>query len=113
MILANLRYHPLLLESTGAHHGKNTSRETDPLWRNAKCTKNAKCIYKPFKVPRNRFSAWRDGATTLFVVPARQGNKAGGIDFSESIPGLHKRSQIRAQNTIQFAELGIFPGSDN
>jgi hypothetical protein len=30
--------------------------------------------------------------TTLFVVPARQ---ASGIDSSESIPGLHKRLQIR------------------
>ncbi len=29
-------------------------------------------IYSPLKEPRNRFPAWRAGATTLFVVPARQ-----------------------------------------
>jgi hypothetical protein len=34
--------------------------------------------------------------TTLFVVPARQTTSVGGIDYSESIPGLHKRLQIRA-----------------
>ncbi len=41
------------------------------------------------------------GATNLFVVPARQatGTQAGGIDTSESIPGLHKRSQTRAQQS--------------
>jgi hypothetical protein len=50
------------------------------------------CI--PFMEPRNRFPARRAGTTTLFVVLARQ---AGGIDSSESIPGLHKRLQIRAQ----------------
>ncbi len=33
---------------------------------------------------------------TLFVVPARQATSVGGIDYSESIPGLHKRLQIRA-----------------
>jgi hypothetical protein len=45
----------------------------------------------------NRFSAWRDGTATLFVVPARQATKAAGIDSSELMPGLHKRLQIRAQ----------------
>jgi hypothetical protein len=29
-------------------------------------------ICEPFKVPWNRFPAWRTGTTTLFVVPARQ-----------------------------------------
>ncbi len=29
-------------------------------------------ICRPFKEPRNRFPAWREGTTTLFVVPARQ-----------------------------------------
>jgi hypothetical protein len=29
-------------------------------------------ICKPFKKPRNRFSAWQAATTTLFVVPARQ-----------------------------------------
>ncbi len=29
-------------------------------------------ICKPFKQPRNRFPAWRDGTTSLFTVPARQ-----------------------------------------
>ncbi len=38
--------------------------------------------------------------TTLLVVPARQVTKAGGIDSSESIPGLLKRLQIRAQATL-------------
>jgi hypothetical protein len=33
---------------------------------------------------------------TLFVVLARQATRAGEIDSSESITGLHKRSQIRA-----------------
>jgi hypothetical protein len=50
--------------------------------------KNRARICKPYKEPRNRFSAWRAGTTTLFFVPAR---------LAESIPGLHKRLQIRAQ----------------
>jgi hypothetical protein len=29
-------------------------------------------ICKPFKQPRNRFPAWRDSTTSLFIVPARQ-----------------------------------------
>jgi hypothetical protein len=41
--------------------------------------------------PWNRFP----GTTTLFIVLARQATLAGGIDFSESIPGLLKRLQIR------------------
>ncbi len=51
--------------------------------------------------PKNRFSGWRAGATTLFVVPARQATYAGEIDSSESIPGLHKRLQIRALRKIR------------
>ncbi len=38
-------------------------------------------ICNPIKEPRNRFSAWRDGTTSLFVVPARQATEA-----AESIP---------------------------
>ncbi len=45
---------------------------------------------------RNRFTACRAGTTTLFVVPARQATQARGIDSSEWVLGLHKRSQIRA-----------------
>jgi hypothetical protein len=55
-------------------------------------------IFKPFKEPRNRFLAWRTGMTTLYVVPARQATQAGGTDSSESIPGLLKCLQIRAQS---------------
>ncbi len=47
--------------------------------------------------PENRFSGWRAGTTALFVVAARQATQAGEVDSSESIPGLHKRLQIRAQ----------------
>jgi hypothetical protein len=54
-------------------------------------------ICRPFKEPRNRFPAWRACTTTLFVVPARQATWVGGIGLSESIPGLYKRLQIRAQ----------------
>ncbi len=50
-----------------------------------------------FKEPRNRFPARRAGTTTLFCAPARQVTQAGEIDSSDSIPGLHKRVQIRAQ----------------
>jgi hypothetical protein len=57
-------------------------------------------ICKPRK-PRNRFTAWQACTTTLFVVSARQATQGGGIDSSESIPGLHKRLQIRALNTIR------------
>jgi hypothetical protein len=39
-------------------------------------------ICKPFKEPRNRFSAWRAGTTTLFVVPACQAT----YRIAESIP---------------------------
>jgi hypothetical protein len=53
-------------------------------------------ICKPFKEPRNRFQAWRARTTTLFIVHARQATKVRGMDSSESIPGLHKRLQIRA-----------------
>jgi hypothetical protein len=51
---------------------------------------------KPFKEPRNRFPAWWASRTILFVVPACQATQAGGIDSSESIPGLPKGFQIRA-----------------
>ncbi len=57
-------------------------------------------ICRPFKEPRNLFPAWRASTTTLFVVPASQATKAGGIDSSESNPELHKRLQIRAQLKI-------------
>jgi len=40
------------------------------------------------------YVAWRAGTITLFGLTARQ---AGGIDSLESIPGLLKRLQIRAQ----------------
>ncbi len=53
-------------------------------------------ICRPFKEPRYRFPALRAGTKTLFVVLARQATWAGEIDSSESIPGLHKRLQIRA-----------------
>ncbi len=49
-------------------------------------------ICKHFKEPRNQFPAWRAGTTTLDV-PARE-----AIHWLvESIPGLPKRLQIRAQ----------------
>ncbi len=38
--------------------------------------------------------------TTQFDVPARKDTLAGGIDSLESIPGLLKRLQIRAQATL-------------
>ncbi len=63
-------------------------------------------IFKPFKEPRNRFPSWRSGTTTLFVGPARQTTYAGGIDFSESIPGLHKRLQIRALGRAGIRQIG-------
>ncbi len=53
-------------------------------------------ICKPFKGPRNRFSDWRAGTTTIFVVMARRATKAGRIDSSELIPRLLKHLQIRA-----------------
>ncbi len=53
-------------------------------------------ICKRFKEPRNRFLGWRAGTTNLFFVPARQATLAGGIDSSESMPGLLKRLQRRA-----------------
>jgi len=55
-------------------------------------------ICRPFQEPRNRFPAWRAGTTTLFGAPGRQATQADEIDSSDSIPGLHKRLQIRAQN---------------
>ena len=38
--------------------------------------------------------------TTQFDVPACKDTLAGGIDSLESIPGLLKRLQIRAQATL-------------
>ena len=35
-----------------------------------------------------------------FLVPARRATESGGTDSSESIPGLHKRLQIRVQGAI-------------
>jgi len=49
-------------------------------------------ICKSYKKPRNRFPACQAGTTTLIDVPARQSTL-----MSESIPGLLKRLQIRAQ----------------
>ncbi len=64
-------------------------------------------ICRPFKEPRNRFPACRTCSTTLFVVPACQ---AGGIVPSESISGLHKRLQIRAQGSSKtWPELARGP----
>ncbi len=54
------------------------------------------CICRPLEEPTYRFPAWRASTTSLFFVPARRATQAGGIDFSESNPGLHKRLQIRA-----------------
>ncbi len=61
------------------------------------CQNSRARICRPFKEPRNRFPAWRGGTTIIFVVPARQATWASGINFSESIPGLLKCLQIRAQ----------------
>ncbi len=54
-------------------------------------------ICKPFKEPGIDSQHGQAGTTTLLVVPARQVTLAGRIDSSESIPGLLKRLQIRAQ----------------
>ncbi len=57
-------------------------------------------ICSHFQEPMNRFPAWRAGTKTLFVALARQATKVGKINSSESIPGLHKRLQIRALAAI-------------
>ncbi len=90
-------------------------------------------ICKPLKEPRNLFPAWRAGTQPnwrtraricnllrslgidsqpggpvrkpYFVIPARQATKAGGINFSESIPELHKRLLTRAQPTATVHKL--------
>ncbi len=62
-------------------------------------------ICKPFKEHRNRFPAWRAGTTTLLVVPARHASNAGGMQSSESIPGLLKRLQRRALVLTWFRNL--------
>ncbi len=82
------------------------------------------------------YVAWRDGTSNRVVVyrPARAGNrsldslkcwqiraqqthklvnrtaatKAGGIDSLESIPGLLKRMQIRAQTWLFYCLVNIF-----
>jgi hypothetical protein len=59
-------------------------------------------ICKPFKEHRNRFPAGRAGTKTLFVVPVRQATETGGNNYSESIPGLLKRLQIRAQPYLSY-----------
>jgi hypothetical protein len=54
----------------------------------------------------SQIPAWRAGMTT-FVKPARQATEAGGIDSSESIPGLHKRLQIRALDTCSYTVIKL------
>ncbi len=77
-------------------------------------------ICKPFKKPRNRFPAWYRPPEPVFgdllrspridsqsggrydnpICPTGPTGTIGGeIDSSESIPGLHKSLQIRAQPT--------------
>jgi hypothetical protein len=46
---------------------------------------------------------------TLFVVTACQSTKAGGIDSSESIPGLLKRLQIRTPLFAPLRDLSCQP----
>ncbi len=53
-------------------------------------------ICRPFKGAQESIPTWWAGTTTLFVVPAPTGYVGCEIDSSESIPGLHKRLQIRA-----------------
>ncbi len=65
-------------------------------------------ICRPLMETRNRFPAWRADMTTLFFVPARQATQSCEIDSSESIPGLHKCSQIRALYDNPFL-LGFQP----
>ncbi len=50
---------------------------------------------------------WRASTTTLFVVPACQATLAGGINFSDSIPWLHKRLLIRALPSIPSPFLSV------
>jgi hypothetical protein len=56
-------------------------------------------ICKPFKQPRNRSRTWRAGMTrqAYFTYRPARLHRLAGIDFLESIPGLFKRLQIRAQ----------------
>ncbi len=57
-------------------------------------------LCKPLRSPgidSPAYVAWQSGTTTLFEVPARQATYAGRIDSLESISGLLKRLQIRAQ----------------
>jgi hypothetical protein len=51
------------------------------------------------------YVAWQADTTTLFDVPARQSASACGMDSLESIPGLLKRLQIRAQKTNRLGIL--------
>ncbi len=76
------------------------------------CFSNLKVLYRariwrPFKELGYRFPAWRAGTKTLFVELARQDTWAGEIDSSESIPGLHKRLQIRALYSRQGLSYGF------
>ena len=41
------------------------------------------------------YVAWRPDTTNRVIVPGRQATKAGGVDSSESIPGLLTRLKIR------------------
>jgi hypothetical protein len=70
-------------------------------------------ICRPFKEPRNRFPACRDGTKTLFVVLARQAPWGGEIDSSESIPELRICLQIRARDdevmTSTSSSIFVFP----
>jgi hypothetical protein len=70
-------------------------------------------ICRPFKEPRTRFPAWRDGTKALFVVLARQATWGDEIDSSESVPELHKRLQIRARDDEVMAStpssIFVFP----
>jgi len=70
-------------------------------------------ICKPYKEPRNQFSAWRAGTTTLIFVSHSQATKAVGIYSSDSIPGFLKRLQIRAQASRHIFKTTwtVFPPS--
>jgi hypothetical protein len=74
-------------------------------WRRGGKALTGARICKPFKEPRKRFPACRASTTTLFVVPVRQATYAGGIESSESIPGLLKRLLIRAQCSARLDRI--------
>ncbi len=64
------------------------------IWRRARTCES-------FEEPKNRSPASRACTTTLFDVPGRQATWAREIDSLESVPGLLKRLQIRAQKRSQ------------